>query len=71
MARLHPCSNCGRNLTLNERLSKSMSLALGLEQLKVYFCARCANDLYVEFEGTLYSSGEWKRKRGEMRDRGH
>ncbi|MGI0084235.1 MAG: hypothetical protein ACREBQ_04045 [Nitrososphaerales archaeon] len=45
-----------------------MSLALGLGQLKVFFCARCADNLYVEFGGSLYSSEEWKRKREEMRD---
>lgn len=61
------CSKCGQDLTLNEKLSKSMSLALGIAQLKVYFCARCVDNLYVEFEGILYSSGEWRKRRAEAR----
>ena len=65
--KLHNCSKCGGELSLNERLSSSMSSALGIGQLKVFFCARCTDNLYVEFQGSLYSSEEWKRKREQMR----
>ncbi len=61
------CSKCGKVLTLNERLSKSMSVALGMDQLKVYFCSQCVDNLYVEFEGALYSSEEWRKRREELK----